>query len=426
MLDTSIMFSTYFLLFSFWSAKVLDLKISGLKGISLFNASLYIAMILYCFVLIRRKQFFARCVIYKYLLTMLFVGIISIPIKILSSNFEHIRISQEIILFKNWSEGILLFLIFYNLFESKKLCKRTIWALIILFIFSNVTMLLDTYGVIKIGKITQDRLGESSGFGNPNDFAAYMLLFFPFLFSKLFIKSNKIVKSLVIICLIISILAFIMTGSRGGFIAFIIGVSIYLAFIKKYILKFKLVSLMKYAIFIFILLLIPILLLPNKFFNNMAENINPSGVQNIEDYSHGREKFWIGGIKIFLGSPIYGYGLNTFPSLLKKTEGITATAHNKYLLYLVQFGLIGLIVYLLLQIALFIQAYRPIRSSDDKYYNLIFINYLSGLSSFSVAIFFVDGDNTQTPFWLLSAAVCRLAQLYINGNKEKALETKIS
>jgi len=142
----------------------------------------------------------------------------------------------------------------------------------------------------------------------------------------------------------------------------------------------------------------------------MVENISPTDTEEISNYSHGREKFWIGGLKIVADSPIYGHGQSTFPALLKRKEGVSATAHNRYLLYLVEFGLLGLFVYLLIQLSLLKQAYTTLNNSLDKSDKLLFINYLVGMVSYSMALFFVDGANTEIPFWIYAAAVCRYAR----------------
>jgi O-antigen ligase len=311
---------------------------------------------------------------------------------------------------KNWTEGILLFVILYNLFEEKELCRKAVWGLMALFMFSNITMLLDWHDILNISGIRQNRLGESSGFGNPNDYAAYMLLFFPILFSTFWFAGKKIVRYSCLLGIVVSLMAFLMTGSRGGFLAFMAGSLIYLILINRHILKSRATGIIKYAIMLFVLLLVPIFLLPDTFFEKMVVNLAPEDIEEVQNYSHGRGIFWVGGLKIAADSPIWGHGQKTFPALLEEKEGVSAAPHNRYLLYLVEFGLIGLFAYLLLQFSLLKQAYTVIKFPIDKPEKLYFLNYCVGLISYSMALFFVDGTNTDIPFWIYTASVCRLAR----------------
>ena len=143
------------------------------------------------------------------------------PIKILNPEFVRVSISQELIALKNFCEGFLLFFALYNILESKKLCTDAIWGLIILFVFCNFTVILGWYDIISIPGLRTNHLGETSAFGNQNDYAAFMLLCFPFMISFMTTVRNKIYLLLHLIFLIISLISFLFTGSRGGFIAFL-------------------------------------------------------------------------------------------------------------------------------------------------------------------------------------------------------------
>ena len=157
--------------------------------------------------------------------------------------------------------------------------------------------------------------------------------------------------------------------------------------------------------------------MPETYYVKLIENLYPTEVEEIENYSHGRADFWTGGLKIFEDSPIYGHGQNTFPNLLLKKIGKSATAHNRYLLYLVQFGIIGLISYLFLNLSIIFFTLSSIKKTIIIKEKLLLVSYLSGLIGYLVALFFVDGSNTDFPFWFLTAAVCRLSQFIKNESE---------
>ncbi|WP_394707975.1 O-antigen ligase family protein [uncultured Desulfosarcina sp.] len=413
MIGLCITICTYFLIFSFWSDLVLKFKISNLVGLSLVNATIYFALLLWCIIAIKRKKFLVWNEIYKYLLIMFFIAIVSIFVKILNPEVRGVKIIHEIFYLKNWSEGFIIFVVFYNILDGKKYCLRSLSGLIVFFMFCNSIMLIDWFDFVDIPGIHKRNYGESSGFGNPNDYAAYMLLFLFTFFSSFIISKNKMHKYSSLVCLIISLMAFLMTGSRGGFISLLIASLFYFILIKN---SLKSKKRLKYIILFCSLLLVPILMLPETFIEDYKDKIIPESSADINKYSHGRSTIWTEGLNIFAESPIFGSGFNSFSILLEKRKGITAVAHNRYLQYLVDFGLIGIFSYLLIQISLFKQTYKVFNNTFKRSEKIILVNYLSGLIGYSISLIFVNGEGSSVLFWFYSAVILRFSQ-FLKENK---------
>nr|WP_319405977.1 O-antigen ligase family protein [uncultured Desulfosarcina sp.] len=323
------------------------------------------------------------------------------------------KIIHEIFYLKNWSEGFIIFVVFYNILDGKKYCLRSLSGLIVFFMFCNSIMLIDWFDFVDIPGIHKRNYGESSGFGNPNDYAAYMLLFLFTFFSSFIISKNKMHKYSSLVCLIISLMAFLMTGSRGGFISLLIASLFYFILIKN---SLKSKKRLKYIILFCSLLLVPILMLPETFIEDYKDKIIPESSADINKYSHGRSTIWTEGLNIFAESPIFGSGFNSFSILLEKRKGITAVAHNRYLQYLVDFGLIGIFSYLLIQISLFKQTYKVFNNTFKRSEKIILVNYLSGLIGYSISLIFVNGEGSSVLFWFYSAVILRFSQ-FLKENK---------
>lgn len=417
MIGFLVTFCVYYILFGYWSDLVLGLDISGVKGLSIVNSGIYLSLLIWGITIIKKRSFIEWNEIYKYMLLFIFLALISVPLKMLFWKLNRVNIIQEIVQLKNMAENFTLFFVLYNLLENKKLCIISLWGLMALFLIGNMTMLLDWYNVINLPGINKSWLEESSGFGNPNDYAAYMLLFLPLLFSKLLITKERFFRLAILFCIIISLVAFLMTGSRGGFISFIFGISVYIFFLKKYLqlsLKFFLTKLF---ILVLPLIIISFLIIPESYVQKLKGDLVVKSGENLDDYSHGRSTFWIGGIKIFLESPIYGHGMNTFSSLLKKETGKNAAAHNRYLLILVEFGIIGFFAFLLMQISLFRQVLKNLKVVNNRREILLHISFLTGIISYFISIIFVDAKVIDIPFWIYAATITRYGRISLSDNK---------
>jgi O-antigen ligase len=131
----------------------------------------------------------------------------------------------------------------------------------------------------------------------------------------------------------------------------------------------------------------------------------------MSELTSGRTLLWSRGFKLFLESPIYGHGQDTFIPLMKKNFRIWGNSHNDYLLYAVHFGLIGLAIFLLIYFSLYREAKNLINAATDKKIKFIAISYLAGLASYMVAMFGVNIIQPRYLFWAYSAVVLKYAQL---------------
>ena len=125
-----------------------------------------------------------------------------------------------------------------------------------------------------------------------------------------------------------------------------------------------------------------------------------------------RYEYYNNSGKLFLSSPIYGIGLGAF-GLLTRDEDVRDHPHNMFLEVLVEQGIIGLILLLILFSPLLLKVYpKLIKSKDSTYYicGAIFIyESINVIKSSSIV--------ENRPYFSI-IGICFVAYLLLNTNKK--------
>lgn len=173
------------------------------------------------------------------------------------------------------------------------------------------------------------------------------------------ISSTPIKSICNLILYLIMIIAALMTGSRGGFLG-IITLTL-LCIVSN--LKSK-----KSKMGVFVLIIIAILL-SGILINNLPQGvINRFSIESLigkTDKGTGRLLIWKGSIEAIKNNPIIGYGVGNVFVANQMYVGRLAGSHNMYLNVLVEFGIIGILLFICFCINIFkklinLKAYREI------------------------------------------------------------------
>ncbi len=269
----------------------------------------------------------------------------------------------------------------------------------------------------------------SSSFNHPNDFAGYLVVLIPLLFSFLWhypggarnrwggieiIKQRNPsrIRLLHFLFLILFILALFNMGhtfSRGAWLAFFVTL-LYLG-----IQRGKLVVIPLMIIVVFLSYFSPKLdeirnvslladensaqreisnqklkasMFPGQESTSILGNAESRGRIFLESFKNfsgsGRSMFWEDSIMIIRQSPILGMGINTYSQVAKGKGGYP---HNCYLQITAEMGLIGLFAFLWLITLLFIESHRRFYKIDDAYLFFVHSGMLAGLLGFLVHSF---------------------------------------
>lgn len=346
---------------------------------------------------------------------MIFVVILSIPYKILVDEIPKISLKQEIITLKDWLDPFIIFFIIHNIIDNEKLCMRALFGLAILLFITAISTPLISLKIINIGDFY---LGRAAGFADPNQYAAYLVLFIPLIFTFVFFHKSYVLRTLSGFVLLASFVALITTGSRGGFLSFFISILLYLfILLRNKMVRFQ--FFLYIAMALVIISVISFVAAPTSVKKSLSRRLDPSRSESIDDYSAERLPIWRNGLKLFAEKPIFGHGQKTFSGLNTRRFAMKYAAHNQYLDYLVQFGIIGLAAYILLFFKIFQVTWIYQKTAADLWGKKMFISYIAGLLGYTISMMAVDLNVPRAIFWFYTAVFIRYGQLCMIGEEKK-------
>ena len=405
-------FSIYLLFVVFFIEEVLNLRLIEIKGISLYNFNVYLLLIMWCVTIVKKHVFFQKNNLNKYLLILFYIVLCSIPLKILRSEILHVRLLQEIIVFKNWVEPYLLFFILFNIIDDKKTCYRIVGGLYLLLFALILNQLLSIFGFTKFQAAELAIRGRIGGFSSAGVYAVTLALFTPTLISFFIIfKENLKLKLCSIIFLPFIFMGFINAGSRNGFLSFSIALVSYLYFLKKE----KLISIFSTVLVLVLITVtggIAYIVSPDEVTTNVIERFDPEASKDIKKYSSGRTELWKYGWSLFLERPILGHGQRSFKSLTEQRNyEYSGAPHNDYLGYLVHFGLIGLFTVIMIFFIIFKFLWKYCKKTNDIQKKVFVLGYISGFIGFAVGMFFSNMQPAIPLFWIYTATIYKFVYL---------------
>mgnify|MGYP001271724859 CR=1 FL=1 len=195
-----------------------------------------------------------------------------------------------------------------------------------------------------LGKITGGMIWENQGvmrlhgstplYAHPNSFSGMALGTLPFIY-YLYPIASRWVKWLLIVLLAFSINIIIFTGSRTGYVAFIM--LIIIAFMKSKKKK-------KYIMYAIIIGLLSIPFIPKDYVERFQSIF--SGQDKEGHSTELRKEILKDALQIFLDHPL-GIGVAAFPAVRKAKYGRSQDTHNLYLEVATNLGIQGFIVFIL-------------------------------------------------------------------------------
>ncbi len=243
----------------------------------------------------------------------------------------------------------------------------------------------------------------TASFEHPNDFGAYLTLIIPlFIGVAIFGKMKKKARFLYFAAISLLFICLALTYSRGAWIGVLAGI-VFLSLVNKR----RLVPI------IFLLFLISLFFIPSSFQNRAKEIFALKNGSNQE-----RIMIWQGAIKMIEVHPIIGHGVNTFcvnyPNYSLPESNGRWYAHNCYLQMAGEIGLLGLSVFLMTMLGLFINRLRALKRLRDGNRKVMLAGILSGLFGFLIHSF-VDTNFYSLPlavaFWFFCGLAIGTAKL---------------
>lgn len=232
-------------------------------------------------------------------------------------------------------------------------------------------------------------------FLHPNAFASYLLILLVFGISQ-WLEKEKIVHPFVLrilVCLISVI--FILTFSRGGWLAFVVS-----------ILCLAAIRYRKLFILLPIGLILVTFAVPST--RDRIENIfNPGVYARSRSAWDWRQDTWKQILPLVHEKPVLGHGLAT----VEAEFGVLT--HNDYLRLLAETGILGLLAYLVLMLRLLSTTWRDFRNTKSEFVRGLQVGLIAMIVGF---LFREAADNTlrntvvMIYFWLLVALIRNMSR----------------
>jgi O-antigen ligase len=383
-----------------------------LKGLSLFNLNLYLLLLVWLLAIVQRRKIFMPNNINKLLTLMGLVVLMSIFVKILRGEIPNISIMNEVLGFKGWLNPVLLFFILFNIIDDEKTCNQALLGLCFLFLALILTQLSATFGITDYAARSMDKHGRAGGFGAAGEYAITLVLFFPFVLSGSFLyKRSNLFKIGCITLVFLTLVGLANAGSRNGAVSFLFSMVAYLSILKR-----KKIMGMRPIVFLIIAMIVvsttAFVVSPSGVKNTVSERFNPSTSEDLDDYTSGRIELWENGWKLFIDSPLIGHGRNSF-MILSQLRGYRyyGVAHNEYLRYLAEYGLIGFIVFFLIFFKIFQNIWQSLETTTNPWGKQLYISYIAGFCGYMVGMFATNAVPSLFIFWIYTAVIYKYAQL---------------
>ena len=338
----------------------------------------------------------------KYYLLLYVVMIIGVPVSL------YVRMSFEAVI-----TGYILTVIFVLLFFK---IVHTITAL------KKVLLTACFGGGLYFFMAIRAGLGDFSrlAFGNmfdPNDLAYFALVFLP-IFYLFFGSENKIIVRVATIIFFSSgVLLILLSGSRGGVLAFGIALVVFLMMTHTIKKSAKLIVLVLCLVFVAIA---PLNIERYSTMLNLEDDYNVTA-------EGGRIDLWKIGMRAFADNPFTGVGVGGYPIAVgldrqsrEATTQAWQTAHNSIIQIGTETGIFGLLLYCLLSINVFSIFYKvKKRSRQLQLVKVAEVGLVGFCGMFIASMFLSQAYSVYWAFYVVFSAV--VYQLY-----QQELTSKIS
>lgn len=317
--------------------------------------------------------------------------------------------------------------------DLKTLIRLLRFSVIFFIVFGFVIFGFAQKNIFLMGKASNYAVYYMGTDTDPNHAATYLSVMFFFISSLLTSKSTKKENILNVLVLILISIAIIMTGSRGGLLGFLVGVTILLAVFAKKNFKQMLLIVCLFVISLMMILNIDTYILGDVFSTRL--------VNKVIHFSEGFEvRYNLSKVAVEMGldHPILGVGRGNY--ILNKDNYFNQLAlpikgdipHNTYLGIFSELGIIGLILFSLPIITLIVLAVKNYHTNKKS----MFLNanklpyFIAICAAISVQAAVLNVENRRFLWFILGLLIYyyehmkKTSSLYKNNDKEDLIASE--
>lgn len=233
--------------------------------------------------------------------------------------------------------------------------------------------------------------------GNENDIAAIMALALPIAWHLSLIMRSEFLRVVNLIYLPTTVLAVILTASRGGFILVLIGLAL-IPLTFRYAPRSRKIVV---AIALVIMTIAVVRLVPASNFERIAETSSEITEGNVSN----RSQVWLAGLEVYAKTPIFGVGVGGFENATFPLLGYRQPAHNAYILILTEMGIVGILIFLTLLVVTLLPLLK-LGFPDRPFYLILWFILVVSL--------FPSNDEDAQHIWTLLALMTTRSAYVLN------------
>jgi len=326
--------------------------------------------------------------------------------------FESGFMLHALVEYKRWITPILMFFLVLNTVKEKNTIKNIV---LIMATVTTIVGLMAIYEYIDIGRHSSFEKSRVGGIAEqPNMLAAFFnyYMFIPFGFFLMNMK--RFAYWGLLIPFFICFRGIMVTFSRGGYLAFALGLYAIIYFRSKLIFAVLLAA-------TFLVVIYPDLL-PAGIRYRMGQTFEKqvTYVDSVEELQGGLEssaagriEIWKGCLKMIKERPFFGVGYGLFEYTIRYywsgKSGVDA--HNTYLIIAVEMGVPALLIFLWIIWRVFWQTRGLYRDTHDPFTKALCLGFLGGFFGLLMSNMFgsrLDSQEISSYFWILAALMMRL------------------
>lgn len=215
-----------------------------------------------------------------------------------------------------------------------------------------------------------------------NSLGIFLTITIPINLSRYFNSKENFLKFAFVISALMQFVALYLTFSRGAWIGIIIALTVLAVF------KYRLKGILGLLLIIFIAFGISALFMsPSRLSDRFISIFNPEDAAILSRTHH-----MLTAVKLIKSNPVFGVGLGNFQVAAKKYENqeLTEIAHNVFLQYAAEAGVISAVLLLIIFIKHFLNAYIIYNTSKDIRTKSTLLYSVIGFLGLIIAVQFGD------------------------------------
>jgi len=248
------------------------------------------------------------------------------------------------------------------------------------------------------------------GYAGVNGFAAFVAQSIVFLSTLYFFLRERLLRLAIVIALGFSVYCLLFSFSRGAYFACLLGVSFMALFKQKKLLLGILVLVVTWQV-----------ILPNAVQERINMTYDKSD-NTLEPSAGDRVMLWEDAIGLFFRSPVMGTGFDTYQFMHR--VGYYKDTHNYYMKVIVEMGLVGLFLLLVILIRMFLLGFQLFRRAEEPFLQGLGLGFAALIVCTALANLFGDRWTylqVDGYMWVLLGCVMRGISILSEDKSRRAI-----